>query len=461
MSRRRPLVLLTIALVLAAGGTTALLLRDDDDGGSARTTATAQGARTLAELRPERIIARVEQIRGLRLKRRPRFRVVDSGQVARLIRRQERQDGGAGSSREDRVNVAMLKLIGLLRPDADLRRIQTTLAEDGFLGFYDGDRNEMVIIKRGPRLPVSAESTIAHELVHAIDDQHFGIFRRAQRLARRGDEDAQLAYTSVVEGNAEAVATAYVSRYHVPSEDPGDAQQAKRLERQLPFGLLLSLGFPYAFGESFVGALGAPGDSPRLARALTDRRPRSSSEILDPLRYAARAGTASVRVDAERLLGPRWVPLQPADVLSAVDLLSLLATRERDAAAAVPLAMAWRGGRYAYLRERSADGRGCAAPCTSRDAFVGAVRLNSAANARKAASIFGQTVERRRGRRVGPDAWQVAGGAVAVRTSGAQTTFAYAPTAGLAVRLAERAARSRPAPPLRPYPTADSGTPAR
>ncbi|WP_320672125.1 hypothetical protein [Patulibacter defluvii] len=457
---RRPPVRLALLLVLAAiAGSALLLLRDDDGDGGGDRPAAAPGARSLAELQPDRIIRRVEAIRGLKLRKRPRFRVVPSREISALIRRQQRQDGEAAVSRDDRVTVAMLKLLRMLPADADLERMQRTLAEDGFLGFYDGSRNEMVIVQRGPRLPPSAESTIAHELVHAIDDQHFGIFRRAQRLQRGGDEDRALAYLSVVEGSAEAVASAYVSRYHVPDRDPGDERQLQRLQKQLPYGQLLMLGFPYAFGQAFVQSLGAPGPAPLVAGAFVARPPRTTAEIIDPSRYAQRARPARVRVHAARLLGPGWVSLtdDDDDDFAAANLLGILVTREADAAAALPLVMAWRGGSYAYLRRRAADGKGCVAPCVSRDAFVGALRMASADDATKLAAAYGRIVARRRGARAaGRGAWMADGGGVAVAARGAQVTIAYAPTAALAQRLARQGATSS-APPAGEGPAPGGG----
>jgi len=431
----RTTVLALGAAVLALTAASLLLVGRDDD---ARPSPPV-GARTLAELQPDRIIRRVEEIRGLKLKRRPRFRLVPHRSLDAVLKRQERREGTAESKREERVGTALLKLLGLLKPDADLDRISRLVSEEGILGVYDGARNEMLIVRRdGDRLPVNAEATIAHELTHALDDQHYGIFRRLTRLARRSTgEDGTLAYQAVLEGSAEAVANEYARRYHVAQEAPGEQRSAERIQREVPFGALLTLSFPYAFGPTFVGGLGAPRATAALARAMTDRPPTSTVQVLDPQLYRDRTPIAPVRLRVGRVLGDDWVPLQPEDSLGAIDLLSLLALAEDDAASASLLSAGWRGGRYAYLRRRSSDGAGCAAPCTSRDAFVGTVRLLSDGVARRVAVTFGEVLQRRRrARRVGRGTWRVAGGAAAVRRHGDRVTIVYAPTPQLAARLA-------------------------
>jgi hypothetical protein len=443
--RHRLLVALTLLLAAAAVVLT-LLVSDASDERASRGATTAPAPPppsrlTLAGLQPDRIIRRVEELRGLRLKRRPRFRVVPASRIDAIVRRQGERDGTEESPREERVSLALLKLLGLLPPGADLDRLQKTVSEQGILGLYDGARNEMIIVGRDGELPAAAEATVAHELVHAIDDQHFGIFRRLKVLARGPVDDVALAYQSLLEGSAEAVADRYAERYSVPRSAPGEEEQAERLRRELPFGMLLSLSFPYAFGSAFASSLGAPGDAPRLRAAFGERPPRSAVEIIDPRLYAADFRPTSVRVRAAAVLGDGWTAMQDEDRFSALDLVSLLAFTEEESVGASAIATSWRGGRYAYLRRRSDDGRGCTAPCLERDAFVGRVAMATPEAARRAAEAFGTVLVRhRRARPAGAGRWTVPGregrsGAAAAIATGTTLALAYAPTPELAARL--------------------------
>ncbi|WP_210494941.1 hypothetical protein [Patulibacter sp. SYSU D01012] len=435
MARRGAVGLVVLGVLLLAGVAGRALLGGDAGRPAppppASTRAAPPTPRTLAALRPDRVIRRVEALRGLRLKRRPRFRVVSAAQAQRQLTR----DGGAGDQGDagaTAVDTALQTLLGLLPPGADVDEIARRIAGDAFLGFYDGARNEMTIVGRDGRLPAGAEATVAHELVHAIDEQHFGIFRR---LRRTRDDDARLAYTAVVEGSATDVGDRYAARYHVPQEDPGDARRARALVRDVPFGLLLQLSFPYAVGEEFVRAVRRDGGEAAVARALTTEAPRATVGILDPAWWRAGRRPAPVRLDARRVLGRGWRQLD-ADAIGAADVLALLAPTEADASTAAVPAQGWRGGRYVFLRRGGGRVADCRAPCVRRDAVVGAVRFDTAARAQAFTRLLGRTLTARRGAKAAGDGlWVVRGAGAAVGTRGAVATFAYAPTPALAARL--------------------------
>ena len=389
----------------------------------------------LAELQPDRVIRRVEALRGLRLKRRPRFRVVTPAQAQRQLTRDGSAEG-RDDDPQDAVDTALQTLLGLLPPGADVEAIAERLAGDAFLGFYDGARNEMTIVGRDGRLPAGAEATVAHELTHAIDEQHFGIFRR---LRRTRDEDARLAYTAVVEGSASDVGDRYAQRYGVPQDDPGDAERARALVRDVPFGLLLQLSFPYALGEEYVRTLRRDGGQRAVARALTDGAPKATVGILDPTWARGAGRPATVRLDARRVLGAGWRPLD-ADTIGAADALALLAPTEADATTAALPARGWRGGRYAFLRRGGGRVAACRAPCVRRDAFVGAVRFDTPQRAQSFTRLLGGVLTRRRGAKAAGDGlWVLRGAGAAAGTAGTTATFAYAPTPALAARLVREA----------------------
>ncbi|CAB4902111.1 unannotated protein [freshwater metagenome] len=445
---RRPLrragILALVLLLLA--GVVALATRGGDErepGPTASTTTAlppARSARTVRELRPERVLRRVEELRGLWLRRPPRFVVLTPDQARRQVQAAEdREAGGRVSDREEAVNLSLVTLLGLLPPDVDLDDLAGRITSQGTLGYYDGEANEMTIISKGPELPVGVETTVAHELTHAIDDEHFDVFRRVQGL--REDGDAELAYRSVVEGNASDVEERYRRRYRIPQPDPaGDAEQ-RELLRDLPFGLQLQLGFPYAIGQAFVGALRGPGvDAQALvARALGDGRPRTSVEILDPARWLRKQPVVPTPLRPRAVLGDGWTQIDE-DAIGAADVLALLAPVEAEAGSAALVARAWTGGEYRFLRRGGAAARGCDDPCWSRDAVVGSAAFAGPADARAFTTQFGRVLEeQRRATRVGTAVWRVGDGGAAVGLDGRRVTFAYAPTPELAIRLVREA----------------------
>ena len=77
----------------------------------------------------------------------------------------------------------------------------------GVVGFYDPETDELVV--RGAALTPYVRTTIAHELVHALDDQHLDLDRPEYDEA---DDEIGFGFSSVVEGNARRVENAYRER---------------------------------------------------------------------------------------------------------------------------------------------------------------------------------------------------------------------------------------------------------
>ena len=125
--------------------------------------------------------------------------------------------------------------------------------------------------------------TLAHELTHALEDQHADLERLGERPG--AGDDASTAQQALVEGSATLVMERYAARW--PSDAPlGDALAGLTQvtgATPLPAYMARSLVFPYFQGERFVQALrDADGGGWGLvdlarARAAAGRRRRRSS----------------------------------------------------------------------------------------------------------------------------------------------------------------------------------------
>jgi hypothetical protein len=132
-------------------------------------------------------------------------------------------------------------------------------------------------------------SVIAHEVVHALQDEHFDL-RHGAFAAHPGDHDGELAALALVEGDATDIQSRYVA-----SLSAGDlVGELARTLGAVPQGtaaktppyLERQLLFPYTAGESFVRALRARGGQRLLDRAFA-HPPRTSAAVLDPARFIA------------------------------------------------------------------------------------------------------------------------------------------------------------------------------
>ena len=95
--------------------------------------------------------------------------------------------------------------LGLIRKDFKLRDYVVQLLREQVAGYYEPKTKEFYL---AAWLPVSDQKrVIAHELVHALQDQHFDL-RRFENWPK-GDSDAELAAHALVEGEATLVMIEY------------------------------------------------------------------------------------------------------------------------------------------------------------------------------------------------------------------------------------------------------------
>ncbi len=181
----------------------------------------------------------------------------------------------------------LLQAAGLLPADLDAVEAQRSLLGEGVLGFYDPVSKALVV--RGTADTPFLREIMAHELTHALDDQHFGLDR--PDLTQRND-GSDWAFLALVEGNARRVEYAYVAQM---SEAERQELQQNQLELGMgqigsltstPLVLPQLLMAPYDYGEPFVQHVLANGGQARLDAAFT-APPTSSEQIVEPPRFDA------------------------------------------------------------------------------------------------------------------------------------------------------------------------------
>ncbi|MFB6224046.1 MAG: Hvo_1808 family surface protein, partial [Haloarcula sp.] len=145
-----------------------------------------------------RTMARVERIRGLEFE--------DSVPVSVISRAEYRNSTGgeAGESlrRFDNTKFEALFFIGEKR---DSIAVQNSNRGESVLGYYSSQRSEIVIVSDS-ETPTINRGTLAHELVHALQDQHFGLESDAQT------RDEIQGRNGLIEGDAVAVRQEYTQR---------------------------------------------------------------------------------------------------------------------------------------------------------------------------------------------------------------------------------------------------------
>ncbi len=183
--------------------------------------------------------------------------------------------------------------------------------------------------------------TLAHELTHALDDQHFGLLA-LDGLAARCDDEAFSAALALAEGDATYVMVAYAQRNLSLQDQLGAAQEGGSTAGIAPFILRLQT-WPYTAGLTFVQTLVSRGGEQAVNRAFRTL-PVSTEQILHPSRYPSDVPRT---VDVPQLadaLGPRWRDLDVQGVGEA--WLSILLGLRLDADRASVAVEGWDGGLY-------------------------------------------------------------------------------------------------------------------
>ena len=299
--RRWPVVVVGLAVVGALVASS-LLARgagtgDDSGGGDDGAAPTTEGdPATAAEVEAvvTELSAFVEQEQGVGFVEPVAVELIGEGEFQDRLLADFDED--ADELRETEV---FLEGLGLVDPDVDLVEAMRSLMGGSVVGFYDPESAELVV--RGTVLSPYVRTTIAHELVHALDDQHHDLDR-----PHYDDADDEIAFglSALAEGNARRIERAYRDSLSADDRAAADAEELAYGDGldlgEVPLILVDLIGAPYVLGEPLVENLVAEGGGEALAAAFADP-PRTTEQVIHPERY--RAGEAAVAVPAPEVDG--------------------------------------------------------------------------------------------------------------------------------------------------------------
>jgi hypothetical protein len=288
--RARPLWVAVVAVCAVVGLVGGMFLAfDDDDPDDLPVATTAPEPASADEL--EVVIAEIETFvaaeRGLPFQREVVVALADDDEFEARLLEDFEEDAG-----DLRAFGTTLVGLGLLEPDVDPVEAFRDLLGAGVVGFYDPETDELVV--RGTALSPYVRSIVAHELLHALDDQHFELHR--PDLEDRDDE-AGFGFSALVEGNARRIQDAYVASLPIEQQRAAHQEElSQALDTELlsaPPILLGLLQSPYLVGPDFVDALLDAGGQPALDAAYS-APPTTSEQVLAPETYLAGEGEVDV-----------------------------------------------------------------------------------------------------------------------------------------------------------------------
>jgi hypothetical protein len=190
------LALLTLFSLLAGS----LLTHASAQGGTARAAQNAAIVSTTAA-----ILKETSEIRELSILRAVKSGAQSRSEIERMIIKNLDTDT---TPAEMHATEVLLKAFGLAPENFAYRSFLIKLLTEQVAGYYDPKAQQFYLadwIELEGQKPV-----MAHELTHALQDQHFNL----QRFEKwpKGDSDAELAAHALIEGDATLAMTLYMAK---------------------------------------------------------------------------------------------------------------------------------------------------------------------------------------------------------------------------------------------------------
>lgn len=231
---------------------------------------------------------KVGQLRKLTVLREVKLEKLQRSQLAteveRYVARETPQNMIEGQG-------ALLRLLGVVPPDFDYLASSAALMQAQLAGFYDPGRGTMFL---AADLSLEEQrATLLHELIHALQDQHFNLGKLLEPGVLSGDKTAAL--HTLAEGDAtSAMLEAVLKDQGYDMGQLSDDMLADRMRQsfetqnpEIPSILKRAALVPYVDGLLFVNELRRSGGWKLVDDAWADP-PASTEQLLHPEKYAAR-----------------------------------------------------------------------------------------------------------------------------------------------------------------------------
>ena len=295
-------------------------------------------------------MAKIEKSTGLEFKTPPQFEVQSRDSVRAFLERRFNEELPeselSGMERS-------YKAFGLLPASMDLRRFMLDLLTEQVAGYYDPQAKKLYIVEGGDE--AVTDITISHELVHALQDQHFNL----DSLTRaRDDNDRLTTGQSVMEGQATLEQLgAMIGSDNAITALPGGWDRVRQMIREMqgsmpvfasaPMILQETLIFPYLTGAEFMRRFkqDAKGQSPFT------RMPTSTEQLLHPDRYFDARDEPTAVVLPAPLVGTAAYQNNLGEFETRILLFEYL----KDQGSAVRAAAGWDGDRYMLIQTPRGD----------------------------------------------------------------------------------------------------------
>ena len=286
------------------------------------------------------VVPKIERAVGVPFRPPPRVETRSREQVRAFL---EQQFDESGTARDLAGQEVAYKRFGAIPDTLDVRKFFVALLTEQIAGYYDPEANVMYVVDG--MAEQTASITLAHELIHALQDQYLDLDSLRDI---RGDNDRAIALGALTEGQA----TFQQIRIMTPGADLSGvwdrARSAMRQEREsfplmaaAPVFIQETLIFPYLSGAEFAQRFSRL----RAGASMFDSLPQSSEQVMHEAAFFGPKRDVPTVVG----LGPVRATVVYENNLGEFETRLLLFTLLRDQQAAVRGAMGWDGDRYAVV----------------------------------------------------------------------------------------------------------------
>ncbi len=344
----RTAVALALAAAAAGGAGLACTGAEASAGADPRDSTLT---RLVAEIQPA-----VERSSGIEARSPLHVARADSARLRSYIEDQLRSE--LPPAKVAAISAAYARL-GLLPDTLDLTALLRSLLEEQVVGYYDPERDTLYVMDDVP--PAQLEVVLAHELVHALQDQRIDL--DSLRRTLRDRNDATMGAQAAIEGHATYAMTEW--QFGRMTGGAADLTLLPDLGEQLggvdltavadggsvdvlkaaPAVIREGLIFPYIHGLAFVQRVWKARDGRPLP--FDSDLPRSTEQVLHLDRYLE--GDVPTRLALARPLPAGWEMVYESD-LGELETRIFLAEHLGDRERAERAAAGWDGDAYRLVR---------------------------------------------------------------------------------------------------------------
>ncbi|HEX4489777.1 MAG TPA: hypothetical protein VH914_01105 [Acidimicrobiia bacterium] len=252
----------------------------------------------------------------------------------------------AKDKREIQATLEALRAMGMVQGNVDLFKKLNQLTGETTEAFYDFEKKQVVVPEGA--IDVAQKVTLAHELTHTLDDQHYDL-DKVEKIGDKHDTDATEA---LIEGDAEAVENDYIAKL-----SPSDRRAYERSQdtaasgadlKGVPQVLGLLQEWAYDFGPVYVDLLRKVGGQAKVDAAFKNP-PIDEEQVIDPLSYLDNDEPGAI--SAPKL--PKGAKKLDSGKEFGVLMWYLMLSERIDPHVAMHAALGWGADSYAIAREGS------------------------------------------------------------------------------------------------------------